>query len=114
MEEICHSAVLPKGEGAHPPGGNFLFVQKVTKNTFRGYAPKDPIYGNGVMESTLLPLPLGAGTPTKSQHFPLRLPACETDTRQTYCSCVYRTLQSMVRWRAVTPPGQRAAERAAR
>ena len=31
-------------EGAHPPGGNFLLVQKVTKNTLRGFTPKDPVF----------------------------------------------------------------------
>ena len=29
-------------EGFHPTGGNFLLVQKVTKNTLRGFTPKDP------------------------------------------------------------------------
>ena len=33
---------LAEREGAHPPGGNFLLVQKVTKNTLRGFAPKNP------------------------------------------------------------------------
>ena len=33
---------LAEREGAHPPGGNFLLVQKVTKNTLRGSTPKDP------------------------------------------------------------------------
>ena len=36
------SATLPEGEGAHTPWGNFLLVQKVTKNTLRGVAPKNP------------------------------------------------------------------------
>ena len=36
------SAGLPGREGAHTPWGNFLLVQKVTKNTLRGSAPKDP------------------------------------------------------------------------
>ena len=38
-------------EGFHPPGGNFLLVQKVTKNTLRGSTPKDPGFweqGRGV------------------------------------------------------------------
>ena len=36
------SAALPGREGADPPGGNFLLVQKVTKNTLRGFTPKNP------------------------------------------------------------------------
>ena len=34
--------VLAVEEGAHTPWGNFLLVQKVTKNTLRGFTPKDP------------------------------------------------------------------------
>ena len=36
------SAGLPGREGAHTPWGNFLLVQKVTKNTLRGFTPKNP------------------------------------------------------------------------
>ena len=39
---IPFCASLPVAEGADPPGGNFLLVQKVTKNTLRGSTPKDP------------------------------------------------------------------------
>ena len=42
--------VLAVEEGAHTPWGNFLLVQKVTKNTLRGSTPKDPSFGNRVVE----------------------------------------------------------------
>ena len=41
---IPFCAGLAEGEGFHPPGGNFLLVQKVTKNTLRGFTPKDPSF----------------------------------------------------------------------
>ena len=66
------------------------------------------------MEGPVLPPPPGAGTPTKFQHFPLRLPACETDGSQT---CKRQCLPHFAEHGAVhhrLPPGQRAAERAAR
>ena len=53
---FCHSwllisAELPGRGSAHTPWGNFLLVQKVTKNTLRGFTPKDPKFleqGRGV------------------------------------------------------------------
>ena len=54
--------------GAHPPGGNFLLVQKVTKNTLRGSAPKDPKFleqGRGevyIRNLSIVGLPTNPGT----------------------------------------------------
>ena len=38
-----YTAALPGEAGGHPPGGNFLLVQKVTKNTLRGMKLSDLI-----------------------------------------------------------------------
>ena len=82
----------------HPPGGNFLPVQKVAKNTFRGSAPQDPVFweqGHG--EHSFAP---AAGS-----RYTYQIPAFHR------CACrpvkqmaprpaggsVYPTLQSMVR-----------------
>ena len=48
--DLLLPSVLAVEEGAHTPWGNFLLVQKVTKNTLRGSTPKNPSFGNRVVE----------------------------------------------------------------
>ena len=55
---------LPGEQGAHTPWGNFLLVQKVTKNTLRGSTPKDPGFWNRVAEGFISPTGSAAGLPT--------------------------------------------------
>ena len=45
--------VLAVEECSHTPWGNFLLVQKVTKNTLRGSAPKNPSFGIRVVERAI-------------------------------------------------------------
>ena len=62
----------------------------------------------------MIPPPLRTGTPTRLHHFPLRLPACETDTRQT-CELLrlpYPVVHGAAYHRS--PPGQRLVKRKAR
>ena len=60
---------LAEREGAHPPGGNFLLVQKVTKNTLRGFAPKNPSFWNRVVEGFILETISVVGLPTNPRGF---------------------------------------------
>ena len=83
---------------AYPPGGNFLPVQKVTKNTFRGSAPQDLVFweqGHG--EHSFAPAAGSRYTyPAPAYpHFACR-PVKQMAPRPAGGS-VYPTLQSMVR-----------------
>ena len=77
---FCHSrmaisAAMPGGS-AHTPWGNFLLVQKVTKNTLRGFAPKNPGFLEQGRGAFSLADRIGRAITYGPRHFPVvRLPA---------------------------------------
>ena len=82
----AYFASLAGERSARTPWGNFLLVQKVTKNTLRGFTPKDPKFleqGRGVYCFTHC-IESRQELPTLLVSF-LRLPACknwEAKTRE--------------------------------
>ena len=76
---VCRYRQSCRGGSAHTPWGNFLLVQKVTKNTLRGYTPKDPRFGNRVVERFILETISVAGLPTKPG-------TCQTTPAGLLCS----------------------------
>ena len=51
-------------EGFHPPGAYFSHAGKVGKRALRGFAPKDPSFGNRVVERFVLEMMSVVGLPT--------------------------------------------------
>ena len=68
--------VLAVEECSHTPWGNFLLVQKVTKNTLRGFAPKNPGFLEQGRGAFSLADRIGRAITYGPRHFPVvRLPA---------------------------------------
>ena len=64
------SAALPREGSGHTPWGNFLLVQKVTKNTLRGVAPKNPGFLEQGRGEVYIRNGVGSGITYEPRHFP--------------------------------------------